>query len=222
MEALKIIMASNLWVGLISGLLVTCIVLVANKIWLRVVVPWFEDRVYKDLHIEGKWYSLYVSSSHFRQEVINLHRSGHKISGSMTCKTGPDDGEEYCLNGSFRNMLLPLTYEATDKAKTDRGTITLRSVYNGERMEGSVAMYNTGRDAISTSFVVWFRKKSELKTQIEYLKSHRAEMQDIRDKAEKSSEELKEMFKKYWDQFREEKEKEKTIEGSAERIEDKS
>ncbi len=72
--------------------------------------------------------------------------------------------------------------------------------------------------------MVWFRKKSELKTQIEYLKSHRAEMQDIRDKAEKSSEELKEFFKKYWDQFREEKEKEKekTIEGSAERIEDKS
>lgn len=217
-------MESNIIAGLISGLTVTFIVLVLNKIWSNIVEPWFEERVYKDLHVEGKWFSLYVNSVHFRQEAINLKRAGHKVTGNMMCKCGPDDGEEYTLDGSFRNLLLPMTYESKDKAKTDRGTITLRAVHNGERLIGRVSLYNTKRETISSAFVIWFRSKSDLEEQVEYIKSHREELEKIREKSDAAAEELKEFFEKYYDEFLREKDKQKenTIEGSVERIEEKS
>ena len=55
-------MVENIVVGLVSGLFVSFLVLVIGKLWRAVIEPWIEERVYKDLHIEGKWYSLYVES----------------------------------------------------------------------------------------------------------------------------------------------------------------
>lgn len=223
LENILEMLSSNITAGLISGLLATFIVLVISKLWSKVVEPWFEERVYKDLHVEGKWHSLYINSGFYRQESINLSRVGHRIEGTMICKNGPDDGEEYILSGSFRNMLIPLTYEAKDKSKSDRGTITLKCVHNGERLEGRVSMYNTFNDTINTAFVVWFRKKSDLDKQIKYLEAHKEQLEGMKERSDKASDELKEFFETYWETFKKEKqrEKESTIESSAKVIKTK-
>jgi hypothetical protein len=222
------VLESNIVVGLISGLTVSFIVMVLGQLWKGMVEPWFEERVYKDLHIEGKWYSLYVNSVDFRQETINLKRHGHTITGTMMCTIGADDGEEYHICGSFRNMLLPLTYEATDKKKTDRGSITLRSTFNGERLVGKIALYETRFDEVETGQVVWFRNKNDVKEQIEYIKSHRDELDAIKEKERKVKREFQDFFKEFAKEFAERKkaekdkkqeEKEKTIEGESKRIE---
>lgn len=219
---------SNIVVGLISGLTVSFIVMVLGKLWKGLVEPWFEERVYKDLHIEGKWYSLYVNAVDFRQETISLKRHGHTVTGTMMCTTGEDDGEEYHICGSFRNMLLPLTYEATDKKKTDRGSITLRSTFNGERLVGKIALYETRFDEVETGQVVWFRNKNDVKEQIEYIKAHREELDAIKEKERKVRREFQEFFKEFAKEFAERKkaekdkekeEEERTIEGEAKRIE---
>lgn len=217
-------MESNIVAGLVSGLTVTIIVLVFGKLWRTVIEPWFEERVYKDTHIEGKWYSLYVNSIDLRQETISISRAGHSVTGKMMCNTGEDDGEEYILKGSFRNLLLPMTYEAADRKKTDRGTVTLKSVHNGERLTGRVAMYNTKRDAISTAVVVWFRNKDDMQEQIKYIKEHRARLAEIRKKSEEVAEEFKEFFDEFYEEYSKGKKEqvEHTIEGEAKQIEDKS
>lgn len=217
-------MQSELTIGLISGLTVTGIILVIGKIWTSIIEPWFEERVYKDTHIEGKWFSLYVNSTDLRRETINLKRTGHGVEGKMMCNTGKDDGEEYLLQGSFRNLLLPMTYEANDNSKTDRGTITLKSIHNGQRLTGRVAMYNTGRDSISSAPVIWFRKKEDLEEQVAYIKRHREELQAIREKSEQVAEEFQKFFDEFFEEFAKKKreEAERTFEGESQRIEDKS
>jgi hypothetical protein len=216
-------MVENIVVGLVSGLFVSFLVLVIGKLWRAVIEPWIEERVYKDLHIEGKWYSLYVESGDYRQEAINLKRHGHAIKGEMICKHGADDGEGYSLCGSFRNLLLPLTYESTDSKKSDRGTITLKSAHNGQRLVGEVAMYETKRDFISTAKVIWFRDKEELNKTIEYIKKNREKLKVIREKEFAVQEEFSKFFKEFSEEYarkkkKEQEENEPAIEGEAKRI----
>jgi hypothetical protein len=157
--------------GLISGLVVTFIAILGRSVWAKVVVPWFEERVYKDAHIEGKWFSLYPESPRIRQEVINLERHGHQISGTMICINGGDKGEKYNLSGSFRNLILPLTYESTEKGKTDRGSLTLMCLANGEVLKGQIANYDTNHNTVQSAGVIWYRSQASLNQHISKLQS---------------------------------------------------
>ncbi|TBR38262.1 hypothetical protein CBF23_012775 [Marinomonas agarivorans] len=212
-------------VGLVSGLVVSFVVLVLSKFWKNVVEPIFEEKVYKGLHIEGKWYSLYVEATDFRQETIKLKRRGHTITGHMVCKTGADEGEEYSITGSFRNLLLPLTYETTDKKKSDRGTVTLMSTHNGERLVGKVTLYETNLDTVVTAQVIWFRNKDDLNDIVEYIKRHREQLKDIRKKEEAIKKEFNDFFLDFPKEYAEIKEaeqnqksKQNIIEGESKRI----
>jgi hypothetical protein len=173
--------------GLISGITVTFLVVFARNFWISVITPWFEERVYKDAKIEGKWFGLYPTSLDLRQDVITLKRHGHSIKGTMTCtkSKGGDEGDEYNVCGSFRNMLLPLTYESTDKKKTDRGSMTLACVRNGQRFKGKIALYNTIEDEISEAAILWFRSKEDLEKVVVKINSHKEELKRIREEKTK-------------------------------------
>ncbi|WP_460593400.1 hypothetical protein [Giesbergeria sinuosa] len=184
-------MAENIIAGLISGLLATILVFVFRSAWSALIIPWFEERIYKDVRIEGSWYSLYPSSSDVRQEVITLQRRGHAITGTIICSSGNDSGEKYQVSGSFRNMLLPLTYESADLTKTDRGSITLKAVHNGERLAGKIAMYNTFEDSVETANIVWFRYKPDLDKYILDLAKKKPEITELRKQSRRIDKELK-------------------------------
>ncbi len=173
-------MESNIIAGLVSGLIVTLFIVVFRSLWNSVITPWFENRVYKDIRIEGTWFSLYPSSPIFRQELIKIKRKGHGIVGVITCQNGGDEGEQYTLQGSFRNMILPITYESADLTKSDRGTITLRCLKNGEQLAGKIACYDSFDDTISTGNVIWFRSNKDLNHMVDKLKKKQKELTEIK------------------------------------------
>lgn len=166
--------------GLISGLVVSLLVVFISRFWAYVVVPWFEDRIYKDAHIEGKWFGLYPATVDYRQDIVVLKRHGHAICGKMVCVHGDDEGEEYALSGSFRNMILPLTYETLDKHKTDRGTITLICSRNGEQLIGKIALYETMTDRVTTGNIIWFRRKEHLVNAVKEIEAQKSILQKLR------------------------------------------
>lgn len=175
-------MKENMIAGLFSGLLVTLLVVVFRSFWENILVPWFEDRVYKDIRIEGTWFSLYPEANDpKRQEIITLSRQGHTVTGTMTCTNGKDEGESYCLSGSFRNLILPLIYETADRSKTDRGSITLMAIHNGQRLHGKIAAYINERNAITDADVIWFRSKTDLANALVMLEKQKEQIKVIRE-----------------------------------------
>lgn len=184
-------MSENIIGGLISGVLATFLIFIFNSIWKKQIIPWFEERVYKDVAIEGNWFSFYPNSEDKRQEAIYLERHGHAVTGTIICVHGHDTGEKYVIAGSFRNMILPMTYESTDSTKTDRGTITLKSVHNGERFIGKIALYQTYEDSIETGTVIWFRSKAALDSYALAIEKKRERINELRQKARNIDKELK-------------------------------
>jgi hypothetical protein len=172
-------MIENFTIGITSGLVVTLFVVVFRNLWIAVITPWIEDRVYKDAKIEGKWFGLFPNQANLRQEVISLKRHGHEVSGKLICTEGGDEGEEYILKGSFRNLILTLTYESTNESSTDRGTYTLQCIRSGERLSGFLSTYNGLRDKIEPCSIVWFRTKDDLESFISKIEKRKDEIRAL-------------------------------------------
>ncbi|EGQ8093440.1 TPA: hypothetical protein I7206_22115 [Vibrio vulnificus] len=152
-------MDENIVAGLVSGLIVSFLVVIVGNIWKKIIVPWFEERVYKDVKIEGQWFSFYEGRMLGREEVIEISRHGHQIHGKLLCVSQEDHGEQYLVSGCFKNLILPLAYENGDDSKTDRGTITLKSTQSAEILKGKICYYSCYLDDVRTAEVTWFRSK---------------------------------------------------------------
>jgi hypothetical protein len=178
----------NFIAGITSGLFVTLSVVAFRALWISRIVPWFEERVYKDAKIEGEWFSLYPTWMDKRQEIIVLKRHGHAVTGTVTCTKGYDEGVQYEVQGSFRNMILPLTYEVHDRRRTDRGTITLKLTRNAIRFDGNIAFYSDPYDSIRSSDVIWFRSQQNVQEYLKAMEQQNKTVEEYRERSKQAEE----------------------------------
>ena len=141
-------------VGIVSGLVTALIVLGIRNFYIKVVLPWYEDRIYKDAKIEGMWKGEISSAG---DEVVSLRRVGHRINGNITVTSGPDKGEVYVFYGEFRNLILTLDYQSTREGSLDRGTYTLMLTENGRKLSGQAAYYEDDKHKVYSGEVNWVR-----------------------------------------------------------------
>jgi|SRR5688500_7716113 len=148
----------ELAIGVISGLVATFLVFVFHRVYLSIIRPWIEDRVYKDARIEGRWCIKYPSiKSEEVEEYATIRRVAHRITGQITCTKGPDSGKIYNVEGSFRNLLLTLTYTSADPAALDRGAFVLQLNDNGSNLSGRSSYYFNGSHSVVDAECVWRR-----------------------------------------------------------------
>jgi len=56
--------------GVLGGLIATAIALFFREVWAKIITPWYENRVYRDARIEGKWKAQFSNSSYTDKEKI--------------------------------------------------------------------------------------------------------------------------------------------------------
>jgi len=150
---------SDLTVGVVAGLVATFLALVVRRLWLAIVLPWYEERVYQDAHFEGTWSATESYPDKTKDEyILQLRRHGHRVEGILTCVHRPDDGSVYELAGSFKNLILTATYVSRDRGALDRGAWTLKLTHNGMEFEGCGAYYSPEHDFIEASTINARRK----------------------------------------------------------------
>lgn len=161
--------------GIVSGLFTTLIVVVIHFLWVKVIIPRYENTVYKDALIEGRWKgesTLYtIDEDHVEEWAgtykisksnkynVDLIRVGHAVSGTMLITSGPDEGKSFRIEGSFRNLILAATYESMDRSAIDRGALSLMIEHNGEIFSGYVAQYVDPHHRVEPVKMQW-RKES--------------------------------------------------------------
>jgi hypothetical protein len=146
-------------IGIIAGLLTTLLVVVVRQLWVTVIEPWYENRVYKDVRIEGVWHGKY-GEGEFGEEVVRISRVGHNVTGSITVTNGPDKGQSYVFSGTFSNLILTAAYTAKDTSNLDRGSYCLMLVNNGSNLVGYSSFYEDSKHKIVSGKCTWSRKNS--------------------------------------------------------------
>jgi hypothetical protein len=131
--------------GIISGLIATFLAVVVRTFWMRAVVPWYEERVYRDAKIEGRWRSRVEYSDapeDWDEFIVEITRMSHRVESLLTCVDGANKGNVYKFSGTFGNLILTGSYASIDPARLARGTLTLRLIKDGQAMEGYGAVYS--------------------------------------------------------------------------------
>ena len=147
---------ADLSVGVIGGLVATFLALAITKLWKSIIEPWYEERVYKDAHIEGRWYSVESYSGPVNESeefVWEIQRIGHKVLGSAVCIQGRESGKSFQIEGLFRNLILTAAYSSTDTSALDRGALTLMLVDNGRCLRGCIAYYDEKEHIIASGTI---------------------------------------------------------------------
>lgn len=143
-------------IGVISGLVTSLIVFVFQVGYIKAFQPWLEELLYRDLKIEGRWLVKYPEGKNFT-EAVELKRRGHHVAGSVTVTGGPDQGRVYMVNGTFKNLILTLSFAGQDATRLDRGTYTLQARDNGQLLRGYSAFYQDTDNAIVSMECNWIR-----------------------------------------------------------------
>ena len=137
--------AGSIISGIISGLIATFLALVARTFWIKIAIPWYEERIYRDAKIEGKWHSRIEysdSADDWDEFIIEITRNSHNITSILTCVDGANKGNLYKFSGTFGNLILTGCYASIDPSRLARGTLTLRLIGDGQVMDGYASVYS--------------------------------------------------------------------------------
>lgn len=149
--------------GVVTGVISSLITSAFRSVWRRTLEPWFEERVYKDAQIEGRWIGgVRYSDQDISEFIFSLERQSHRITGEMISTRS---GIKYALDGEFRNMILTLTYTSTVPHAVDRGCFTFLLTKNGRVLDGKGAFYYSPEHRIETAPVTLSRENAEITAQ---------------------------------------------------------
>lgn len=145
--------------GIMSGIVVTALVAAFCTFWKRIAEPYYEELIYHDARIEGRWEIRYPDATTECHETVDLKRKGHAVTGTIAVTAGKDLGKSYSFCGTFKNLNLTGEYSATNRATLDRGTFALRLTNNGSTFTGCSVFYNDDRNEMDSSACHWKKQK---------------------------------------------------------------
>lgn len=133
----------SLVVGVVSGVVAALLVFTFRSLWERIVMPWYEERLYKGARIEGCWLSeVTFPEGEKNKHRMQLHRVGYTVTGTTTCYEGYSEGNSYDLQGTFKNLTLSCTYQINDPRRLERGSMVLMLVNDGTTLKGQLSFYD--------------------------------------------------------------------------------
>ena len=131
--------SQGLMIGVTAGLIATALTIGFKAYWERFIVPWYIERLYKDVDIGGTWFGVFMYHNQEMEEFFcEIRRKGHQIFGEMISK---HDGKTYDFKGEFRDMILTINYESRIRQEIDRGCFTFLLMKSGQEMEGLASYY---------------------------------------------------------------------------------
>ena len=162
---------SNLSIGVISGLVATFIIVVIGQIWLKIILPWYENLLYQGVRLDGRWVSRARIRDSERETVWQIKQTGHRIKATAVATLGPNQGRSFAINGTFRNLILTVTFQRSDAGSViDRGCVAVKLVQNGHQLCGHITHYDYDSETLVSNDYVLRKNQSlqhETKTTFE-------------------------------------------------------
>jgi hypothetical protein len=98
-----------LLLGIISSLVATGLFIGISEIFRRVLVPWYADRIYRGVRIDGDWEAIAFNATPVPQDIeitFHLKQSGDRVSGAYAHKGPKGRRDTYQLTAVIRDGYL--------------------------------------------------------------------------------------------------------------------
>lgn len=142
--------ALALIIGICSSLLATGLFIAISELFRRVILPWYADKVYRGVRIDGHWEVEDVAdySNGERCQSMTLKQKGDVISGVYT-HADPEDTDVYDLHGRVRDQYFMATAAPQSNRHID-GIVLMLKIFNQggkQRLKGGVLYQDDASDS---------------------------------------------------------------------------
>ena len=152
-------MDSIIWpilLGILSSLIATFIFLWLHWFFRTFIIPWYIDKIYKGVRIDGRWI-LKVKDEAEKKKLsvrFDLQQRADQLEGIFSLTQG-DSVELFKLKGIIRDAIVTLTWLPTVKDTIDSGAAVLRVFVRekGLNMKGTFSTISTESGEIISSYV---------------------------------------------------------------------
>lgn len=150
----------NIFFGVLSGVLTSALIFLVRKIYLRVFLPWYEDRLYKGVQLDGKW----EGETNDFKFLFELVQNGYRIKGLFGVEvksSKPEDQYEnlYKIKGHISDNYVVLEYWTMSRKRTGLGSFLLRVQDGGKKLMGSVVFVEEGEMDVNNITELVLRRK---------------------------------------------------------------
>ncbi len=145
-------------IGIISGVATACIVFLVRKVWTEWISPWYENKIYRDIRIDGHWKTKFFreEDEEFQENAI-VYQKAYRVRGTITYERS-NEIREYEFRGQIRNLLLTAEYWLKGSSSLDRGAFALAVKEDGRKLEGYLSWYSHKHDEIRFSKYIWSKR----------------------------------------------------------------
>lgn len=150
------------WREIVSAVIASIVILIVVTMWKKAIVPWFEERLYRDLNRAGTWDVSGTEGGKRFAEVAKVKQRGHRVWGVLTYRGQSISGEpqiiEYLFEGEFRNLILTARQWEKRRHSLERGSFTLMVKRNADFMRGYYAWYLDIQSDVVGGEYEWVRR----------------------------------------------------------------
>lgn len=152
----------NIILGIATGIITTVLIYLANQIFRKLVLPWYEKIKYKGVDLAGQWTGEMVDSSEISMPFnLNIKQNANRLQGIASIdKSKAHDTynmTSYNVKGSVWEGYVTLNYQSTDRTRLSFATSLLQVRMGGRKMEGIFVFRDVRQDEIRERRVIFKR-----------------------------------------------------------------
>jgi hypothetical protein len=158
----------NIFLGVFSGVLTSIIIFVNIKLFNKIILPWYQELIYKGLDISGEWNETHNYKSLLIQESkIVIIQNAHNISGKITLlkknitNNKTVEIKNFRFTGEFHNNCLNITCWNDNRRQIGTINYLLQIGNDGKIMNGYKTFYDIAFNKIEAFNIFWIRSENK-------------------------------------------------------------
>lgn len=155
--------------GIVAGILTSVVLLLFARIFKQILLPWYQDLVYKGVDLRGKWIAQRTGSSgityHF---TLLLSQSAHSVKGKMTvakinasvAQPGvqtSDYVQGFEVAGATWEGFVTINMTSDDRRSLSFSTSLLQVRSRGQKLVGHMVYRSSSVDQVESHEISWAR-----------------------------------------------------------------
>lgn len=126
-------------IGIISSLIATIILITFSELMRKVVLPWYADKIYRGVRIDGNWRFCRCGSNEVAKErrtiKFHLNQKGDQVTGIATLPNNNNDSvETYNVSGRIKDGFFSATSWPSSPYVVDAMSCLFRISHKDEKL----------------------------------------------------------------------------------------
>jgi hypothetical protein len=155
--------------GVVAGIATSAALLILSQLFNNVVIPWYQELVFKGIDLRGKWIAqkTYPSGISYHYSLL-LKQNAHNVRGSMTIskmnsQPGPPGGflgdyvQSFEVTGTTWEGFLTINMTSDDRRSLAFATSLLQVRNRGQALVGHMAYRSSQVDQVDSEEITWTR-----------------------------------------------------------------